>query len=295
MFLGIVGSAMFAVSGAIAQLPTVSTGSTPEPSTGSSVETQTTSPRRLEIAVSVTAPEDLKVAEGDIVEVGQILADRDRQRERLEIQREQLQLALDRLESAVITPPLPPSPVPEMADLPAANYQEQHSQIDRARAEVETIEFAVADKMAEIKALDRIPNLDPAVLEHERSKLEQLRRERSETLRDYQLSLAQLTTARSQREHQEYLHRLSVAERVERQNQAALQYQAQLQRFEEQLRDREYQLTQTRMRLNDVEKQISEIATVRSPYSGEIRRIRWIGQNPDGSLSVELSLMVDRG
>ncbi|MBP0000925.1 MAG: hypothetical protein J7641_18330 [Cyanobacteria bacterium SID2] len=144
-FVGIVGSALFAVSGAVAQVSDFSTGSTPEPSTERPVESQTTSPRRLQIAVSVTEPEDLKVAEGDFVEVGQILADRDRERQRLELQRDELQLSLDRLEAAIITPPLPPAPVPEMAQLPKANYQEQQARIDRALANVETTEFAVAD------------------------------------------------------------------------------------------------------------------------------------------------------
>ncbi|MGC9506029.1 hypothetical protein [Baaleninema sp.] len=302
MFIGLVGSSLFAVSGAIAQLPTLSTGRSPEttiaqlePSTAPPPETSTNSPRRLEIAVSITAPEDLKVAEGDVVEVGQILADRDRERERLYLQREQLQLSLDRLESAIITPPLPPAPVPEMANLPAANYQERNAQIERAKAAISTIDLEIQDKIAEIKSLDRIDSLDPAVIEHERSQLERLRRERSEKLRDYQLAIAQLATARQQTQHQEYLHSLSIAERIGRQNQAALQYQAQLQRFEQQLRDREYQLTQTRMRLDDINNQLAEIATVRSPYAGEIRRVRWIGQNPDGSLSVELSLMVGDG
>ena len=55
-------------------------------------------PRRLTINVSVTDPDDLKVAEGDRISVGQLIADRGRERQRLEAQARQLDLTLQRLE-----------------------------------------------------------------------------------------------------------------------------------------------------------------------------------------------------
>ncbi len=61
------------------------------------------SSRRLTINVSISDPEDLKVKEGDQVKPGQLLADRGRERRRLEAQTKQLNLAMHRLEQSNIT------------------------------------------------------------------------------------------------------------------------------------------------------------------------------------------------
>ena len=60
-------------------------------------QTETTSPRRLNITVNVTEPDDLKVSEGERIEKGEIIADRERERIRLTAQQKQLQLSLDRV------------------------------------------------------------------------------------------------------------------------------------------------------------------------------------------------------
>ncbi|MEA5467199.1 hypothetical protein [Leptothoe sp. PORK10 BA2] len=89
-------------------------------------------PRRLTINVSVADPDDLKVTDGDRIAVGQLIADRTRDRNRLEAQAKQLDLTLQRLEQSTITPPLPPQPPPAIA---TPTYLEQTAAIDRAKAE----------------------------------------------------------------------------------------------------------------------------------------------------------------
>ena len=63
---------------------------------GQVTQTETTTPRRLNITVNVTEPDDLKVSEGEQVAKGEIIADRERERKRLTAQQKQLQLSLDR-------------------------------------------------------------------------------------------------------------------------------------------------------------------------------------------------------
>jgi hypothetical protein len=41
-------------------------------------------------------------------------------------------------------------------------------------------------------------------------------------------------------------------------------------------------------------KQTASLATVKAPYSGRVRRVKWLGQSPDGSLSAEITLMIAR-
>jgi hypothetical protein len=46
--------------------------------------------------------------------------------------------------------------------------------------------------------------------------------------------------------------------------------------------------------LDDVDNQIAQLAQVKAPYSGTVRRVKWLGQSPDGSLTTEITLMVDK-
>ena len=65
--------------------------------------TQTTEesqePRQLTITVRIAEPEDLKVNQGSNIKTGQIIASRDREKQRLEAQKKQLNLSLQKLQS----------------------------------------------------------------------------------------------------------------------------------------------------------------------------------------------------
>ena len=84
----------------------------PLTATSTNQQTQTTIPKRLNITVSISEPDDLKISEGSLVKTGDVIADRERERTRLQAQEKQLQLSLDRLSAASITSPAAPQPVP---------------------------------------------------------------------------------------------------------------------------------------------------------------------------------------
>ena len=44
--------------------------------------------------------------------------------------------------------------------------------------------------------------------------------------------------------------------------------------------------------MDEVENAIANLAVVRSPYAGRIRRIKWLGQDASGMLNAEITLMV---
>ena len=89
-------------------------------------------PNRIEINVNITAHEDLKIAQDMEIEKGQIISDRIPERNRLEVQRKQLELSLERIRTASIQPPPKPLPVPTVAPLPPVNYLEYEAAIERA-------------------------------------------------------------------------------------------------------------------------------------------------------------------
>ena len=263
---------------AIAQQPSsITPTSPPEQSTQLNE-----APRRLTISVSVTDPDDLKVTEGDLIAVGQLIADRTRDRNRLEAQARQLDLTLQRLEHSTITPPLPPATPPPIAK---PTYLEETAAIVRAKADVDQAEALITAKHQEIDYLGQLPHLDPLVMEHETAKLAELQRHHTAAVRDYQLALGKRSTA-------EYDHSRVMAMDASNRNRDLLGYQNQWAQYEQRLRDREYQLAQTRLKLDEIDTAIANLAVVRSPYAGRIRRIKWLGQDSSGLLSAEITLMV---
>jgi hypothetical protein len=255
-------------------------------------DTATTSPRRLTVTVKVAEPADLKIAEGQSIKQGDIISDRATEKTRLTSQQKQLQLSLERLKAASVTPPTPPAPTPVVKALPPVSYLEHEAAVEKTKAAIASITSELDLKKQEIDYLSQVPNLDPIILEHEQTKLDELKRNHTAAVRDYQLAMGKLQTAKDNRKYQEYQASVSEAQRIEQMNQSRLNYQRQLAEYEQRLADREFQVSQLQARLNDVDNQIASLAQVKAPYSGTVRRIRWLGQSPDGSLTAEVTLMV---
>ena len=275
----------------------ISTSVTPLPSWATAIaqvtQTETTTPKRLNITVNVSEPDDLKVSEGEQIAKGEIIADRERERTRLTAQQKQLQLSLDRLKAASITPPAVPQQVPTVMALPPVSYLEHEAAVEKTKAAIASIESELELKQSEISYLKGVKNLDPIILEHEQAKLQQLKQQHTAAVRDYQLAMGKMQTAKSDRSYKEYQASINTARRVEEMNQARLNYQRQLAEYEQRLTDREFQVTQLIEKLNNVENAIATLSVVKSPYAGTVRRINWLGQSADGSLTAEVTLMVE--
>lgn len=216
-------------------------------------QTETTTPRRLNITVNVTEPDDLKVSEGEQIAKGEIIADRERERTRLTAQQKQLQLSLDRLKAASITPPAAPQKVPPTMALPPISYLEQEAAVEKSKSATASIESELELKQNEIDYLSGVKNIDPIILEHEQAKLKELKQKQTTAVREYQLAMGKMQSAKDSRKYQEYQASINTARRVEEQNQARLNYQRQLAEYEQRLTDKEFQVTQLIEKLNNVE------------------------------------------
>ena len=69
--------------------------------------------------------------------------------------------------------------------------------------------------------------------------------------------MGKMQTAKDSRKYQEYQASIDSARRVEKINQARLNYQRQLAEYEQKLTDREFQVTQLQDKLNNVENAIA--------------------------------------
>ncbi|WP_030006321.1 hypothetical protein [Picosynechococcus sp. NKBG042902] len=70
------------------------------------------SPSRYTFKVKFTELDDLKVEEGDTVKINQVIGDRPQDRDRLLVEKQRLELAIARLETLKVIPPLAPVPFP---------------------------------------------------------------------------------------------------------------------------------------------------------------------------------------
>jgi hypothetical protein len=79
--------------------------------------------KRHTITVTVSSPEDIKVAEGDRIAEGAVIADRTKERAKLVQQRNQLELVINKAIQAAPLPSAPPEP----------SYAAQQAAVEEAR------------------------------------------------------------------------------------------------------------------------------------------------------------------
>jgi hypothetical protein len=265
--------------------------------------------RLHKMTLQVSEPNDLKVKVGDNIAAAQVVADQDGERKRLNLRKEELQLAIKRIENQKISPPeratdpSKPKPAPPMMPLPDISYQQYEAAIEKAKNQANHQEEVINLKRRELDYLKGIEGLDSAIIEHEFNKLSKLENELKSAKAEIDLGVGKLSTAKTERRQDEYQHQLNIARRVEEENKSLsfyqqqiaenqINYQRSIATFEKESRDRDYQFTQLKIQLSSVEDSIAQLAVIRSPYAGKIRRIKFLGQT-DNKLGVELTMVID--
>lgn len=290
--------------------------SSPQPQQFSNPVIPTSSPKLHKMTLEISEPSDLKVKVGDAVSAAQIIADQDQERKRLTLKKEELRLAIARVESQKISPPQKsvdpekPKEVPELGQLPPFSTAEYEATISKTELELKRAQNTLDLKQRQIDYLRGLQGIDPAVLEHESTQMTELQTKLEVAQSELDLANGRLETAKNKRKQEEYQHSLNIARRVEEANQAKSFYQKQvtenqinyqrlLSTYEKEIRDKDYQLTQLKLQSSSIDDKLAQLAVIRSPYSGQIKRIKFTGQT-DNKLNVELSLIVgnstrDRG
>lgn len=260
------------------------------------------------ITLAVDKPDDLKIKQGSAISAGQIIADQEDERDRLLQRKAELLLAVDRLKKQLITEPqrplepLKPKLVPALSNLGDISYQQYEAAIEKAKKEVDRATAELGLKQRQIDFLKGIEGIDAAIIEHELAATAQLEAKVKDAAIEVNLSEGKLLTAKQERQQKEYQHSLDAARRIEEANTAQSFYQRQVaenliafQRqsadYEKELRERDYRTTQTKLQLSGIDDNISKLSTIRSPYSGTVKRVKFINQT-DNKLNIELSIVI---
>jgi hypothetical protein len=174
-------------------------------------------------------------------------------------------------------------------------------------------------------AIAQIKNLPPEVLTHERNKLEENQNKLSEKQAEFSLTQAELEQlkenrklelqtladrvssararlelaqsklmkAKSDRQITEYNHSINTTRRIEEANQAQIAYNRQQQEYQQQARDKEFKVTSLTNNISEIKDKLNDLATVQSPYSGQIKKIKFENQT-DNTIKVEITLVPEQ-
>ncbi len=189
----------------------------------------------------------MKVKEGDTIIAGQILADKVRDRTRLEFERDNLKREIGRLKKTVSIP------VPGVKPLPGADFTEEAAALETARQK--SLE-AIRRREQQERKIDVLQNMEQSelpeeIIPHEQVLLEQRQREENQARAAVDLAIGKLNKAREQRQQEEYNHSLEMSKRAIAIREHELKTQGAIADLE--------------ARLSQVEVSLSQLSAVRSP------------------------------
>ena len=257
-------------------------------------------PRNIKIELTLSNPQDLKVKPGDKISAGQVLSDRVSERNRLQAKKKQLQLSLEKL-NLPLTPIAQPKPIPEIAELPPVSYAEAEAAIKLKQQKLTEANRAIALQQKKIDSLIQL-QASPShrskeegnlklVIEHEQANLKNLEAARQSAQIQLEVQESKLTTAKEQRAYIEYQRQLEQTRRaiaIEQQQQAIQRQESERERM---LAEREYSQAQIETQIQTLDYQIHQLSTVRAPYEGTIKKVKWTGQS-DHNLTAVVTLAV---
>ena len=228
---------------------------------GEPIQTSPTSSsrNRHKITLVLNNLSDLKVEEGQRVNVGDIISDRTTERTKLQAKKQRLEASLTRARL----------PLRELKAVPEPKFQTELVALKQAQFQLDSI-------VEQINNFDqKFYHKDPwhvQVFESEKvQELAELKRRELEASINVEKAIASLDEAKLNYQKQQYEHSLKISN-----------YQTALQKQQEQINSLQLQLD----KVNDG---LENLVSVYSPYRGKVRRIKILGQS-ERDLNVEVTL-----
>ena len=215
--------------------------------------------RRHTITLVLSQLSDLKVEEGQRINVGDIISDRTTERTKLQAKKQRLEASLTRARL----------PLKELKSVPVPKFQSELAALKQAQFQLDTI-------VQQINNFDKkIYHKDPwhvRVFESEKvQQLAELKRQELAASIDVERAIAALDEAKLNYQKQQYEHSLKVSD-----------YQTLMQKQQE-------QIISLQTQLDKIDEELEQLTSVYSPYRGKVRRVKILGQN-ERSINVEVTL-----
>ncbi|MEO1339762.1 MAG: hypothetical protein AAFV28_01145 [Cyanobacteria bacterium J06635_13] len=221
---------------------------------------QTTYKRnRHTITLVLSQLSDLKVEEGQRINVGDIISDRTTERTKLQAKQQRLSASLSRAKL----------PLRELKPVPVPKFQTELIALKQAQFNLDAI-------VNQINNFDqKFHHKDPwhvRVFESEKvQQLAELKRQELAASINVEKAIAALDEAKLNYQKQQYEHSLKVSD-----------YQTLMQKQQE-------QVISLQTQLDKVDGELEQLTSVYSPYRGKVRRVKILGQN-ERSITAEVTL-----
>ena len=231
-------------------------------------------PNEIKVRVTISHPEDLRVKVGEKINTGDVIADRKREIDTLLAQKQQTELALERMKKLMslkdenLEKPL----------MPDASFAEYQASINRAALAVEAAKCAIHLQESRIKEIEKLPfPVDlTKVKQHESARLDLLKGELLAAESNLNLERAKLETAKANRTYAE--------------QKDALEIQKSKITLREQRITIEAQITQLEANIANLNVQIAALSVIRAPFAGTVKKINWEGQT---NAEINVVIVVD--
>ncbi|HEY9766996.1 MAG TPA: hypothetical protein V6C71_00635 [Coleofasciculaceae cyanobacterium] len=245
---------------AVAAFAFVNASNTDLQATAPITEEQTQStPNRHTITLTLNQLDELKVTEGQRINVGDIISDRTTEKTKLQAKKQRLD---DSLTKARL-------PLNALKPVPEPKFQTELAALKQAQFNLDAITQQI-EGFAE-----KFYHKDPwhvQVFEPEKvQKLADLKRRELEASINVEKAIASLDEAKLNYQKQQYEHSLKVSN-----------YQTSLQKQQEQVNSLQTQL-------DTVDEELDKLTSVYSPYRGKVRRVKILGQN-ERAITAEVTL-----
>ncbi|MDJ0902193.1 MAG: hypothetical protein QNJ55_25665 [Xenococcus sp. MO_188.B8] len=226
---------------------------------------QTTYQRnRHTITLVLSQLSDLKVKEGQRINVGDIISDRTTERTKLQAKKQRLEASLTRVRL----------PLRELKPVPEPKFQTELAALKQAQFQLDSIVQQI-DNYGQ-----KFYHKDPwhiQVLESDKvQRLAELKRQELAASINVERAIAALDEAKLNYQKQQYEHSLKVSD-----------YQTLMQR-------QQTQITSLQSQLDKVDEELEQLTSVYSPYQGKVRRVKILGQN-EQSITAEVTLDIRDG
>ncbi len=221
---------------------------------------QTTYKRnRHTITLVLSQLSDLKVEEGQRINVGDIISDRTTERSKLQAKKQRLADSLTRAKL----------PLKELKPVPIPKFQSELVALKQAQFQLDAIARQV--KNFDVKFYHKDP-WHVQVFESEKvQQLAELKRQELAASINVERAIARLDEAKLNYQKQQYEHSLKVSD-----------YQTSLQKQQDRINSLQSQL-------DKVDEELEQLTSVYSPYRGKVRRVKILGQN-ERSITAEVTL-----
>ncbi len=234
-------------------------------------------PRSLKISLTLSNPDDLKIKSGQLVKAGEILSDRVGERRSLLERKKLLEISLEEV-SRTISAPTKPLQLPEMPQLPKADFTKEQVAIEKAKLSLDEKAQIVAQQEELIFSLQNSQVNNDVVL-HEQAKLNIAKLNYLKSKVDLDSALAQLSSVQADRKYQEYRHNLEYQNRLLELQRQQNNYEFANSRYVEQVKEQEFRKASINTQLATIDEKLDTLVAVTSPFDGTIRKINYESQN----------------